>query len=485
MALTTTQLFTPATQAQWYATLLALAQTLGISTTSWLVGGITRTILVVLSYVLAGADLIISTMAQGGFLSDAANVTIDPSITPGAAPGWLDVLANAVYNVQRVQATFASGTVNITNTSPNTYGPFAPGTYHIANPSTGATYSNTAQLTILPSPTVTPANFQADIAGAAGSSAIGTITQTVTSLVGVTVTNPNAFSGSNAESNPALVARAQLKLQSLSPNGPKGAYDFFARSAAQILAAQTPAVTIDTITRSRTDVNISTGAVTTTCALAAGPVPGVSNLAVTNATNNGSGLVRLTVSSTTGLANGNVVTVTGVNGVPGANTTALISGLTGTTLDLVGTTFSGAYVSGGSIEGGDLGQVDIVVRANAVPNGVTYKTQSATNPPGAQLAIVATIYVPSAQVAAYTAILGTSTVGALASYINGLPIGGAAVDGASNVVSYGEIEAILGSSAPYVQSVSNLTINGTTVDVPLATTDVATLNSFTPTVVGV
>jgi hypothetical protein len=74
-------------------------------------------------------------------------------------------------------------------------------------------------------------------------------------------------------------------------------------------------------------------------------------LAVTGAANNGSGLIRLTVSSTTGLATGDVRTVRNVGGVSNATGTWTITVVTGTTLDLQGSTFSGTYTSGGIIGG--------------------------------------------------------------------------------------------------------------------------------------
>jgi hypothetical protein len=73
--------------------------------------------------------------------------------------------------------------------------------------------------------------------------------------------------------------------------------------------------------------------------------------AVTGAANNGSGAIRLTVSSTASFATGQAKTVTQVTGTTEANGTWTITVIDATHLDLQGSTFSHAYVSGGVIGG--------------------------------------------------------------------------------------------------------------------------------------
>lgn len=74
-------------------------------------------------------------------------------------------------------------------------------------------------------------------------------------------------------------------------------------------------------------------------------------LTITDADDNGSGLIRLTVSSTSGLTSGNYYTVSEVTGTTEANGTWEITVIDGTTFDLVGSTFANAYVSGGVVGG--------------------------------------------------------------------------------------------------------------------------------------
>lgn len=79
--------------------------------------------------------------------------------------------------------------------------------------------------------------------------------------------------------------------------------------------------------------------------------------AISNAANNGSGKVRLTVSSTTGWTTGDVKDISGVTGTTEANGTHTITVINGTTIDLASVNFSNAYVSGGFVAGSidDLG----------------------------------------------------------------------------------------------------------------------------------
>ena len=70
--------------------------------------------------------------------------------------------------------------------------------------------------------------------------------------------------------------------------------------------------------------------------------------AITGAVNNGSGLIRITAANHT-FATGDRVTITGVGGTVEANGTSWrITVITANTFDLVGSTFTNAYTSGGT-----------------------------------------------------------------------------------------------------------------------------------------
>ena len=578
MAIDITDLFAPAASGvtpgnpnatpasgTWLDQMLKNATTLRLNTTAWQSGGMLRTMMAIMATMMSQEDVVVSIMAQGGFLDFAASGTVtyvaadgtivtapvspDPSIAgqnPNGDATWLDVLADSVYNVQRIGAQQASGTLAIANTTSNTYGPYATGTYHVQNPTTGAGYTNQSSLTIAPQALVgsgitaasnttpiqittstahglatgtsvyiagvggntaangffvvtvvdsthfvlngssgsgaytsggtanvcTTAAFVADLKGPTGTSTPGSITVAVTTLNGVLVDNLVAFFGQNFESNTALAARCRLKLQSLSSGGPAGAYEYFALSAAQILAAQTPPVQLSApITRVLVTSSTASGIVTTTIASAAGAVPGVSNLAVTNATN--ATPIVITTTSAHGLSSGNYVSISGVQGNTNANGTWSITVLSTTTFSLGGSTGNAAYTSGGAVEGGDLGEVDTVLQANCVPDDITAITQSAT---AFNVAIVASVTVPLANVASYQ----VAVQSALTTYFASLPIGG--LTGSGNKLLYNDILGVLyqaGSVAGQASYVISLTatINGVAADLTYpSATSVAVLS---------
>ena len=487
MTINISTLFTPATQPQWLAQILTNAQTLGLSATGWQSGGIARTILAILSNVLAVSDSIISTMIQGGFLDSASTVTADPSLPPyttGTAwtAGWLDLLAQGVYNVQRQPATFATGPITITCGPGVTPATLAPFTFHVANPTpNGPTYVNTTAITLAPN-TPTTGTFQADLAGPSGNAGPGVISQTVTSILGVSVSNPGSLLGLSAQGNAAVVSLCRAKLQSLSVNGPVGAYDYFARQAGALLAAQTPPVALSSpVTRTFVLVTPTIGYVDLYVASANGTVPGCSGLAVLIAFGGGFGGIAMGISTATphGLTTGAYVTIAGVGGCPTANGTFAISVTSANTFLLVGVSFAGAYTTGGVIDGGDLGQVDQIVQANAVPDAITARTHSATT---ANVNVVLNVWVPAAQAPAAQ----SAVTNALATYFASVPIGGSTDPGGgyTNALLYDSVlgavfGAVQASGAPLAVKQATMTLNssapGVVANITLLSTDVPVL----------
>lgn len=74
-------------------------------------------------------------------------------------------------------------------------------------------------------------------------------------------------------------------------------------------------------------------------------------LVISGAADNGAGLIRITVSSTSALTTGDYKTISGVTGTTEANGTWPITVIDGTHFDLQGSTFSNDYVSGGIVGG--------------------------------------------------------------------------------------------------------------------------------------
>lgn len=106
--------------------------------------------------------------------------------------------------------------------------------------------------------------------------------------------------------------------------------------------------------------------------------PSVGAQTISTAANNGSGLIRITVASTTGFATGNKKTVSGVVGTVEANNYWTITVIDATHIDLQGSTFTNAYVSGGTI-GGFYEEITLGAGLNMVGNVLS---SPAFPPPG-------------------------------------------------------------------------------------------------------
>lgn len=468
----------PPPSGSWLETLLAEGVTLGLQTTQWQAGGITRTILAMLATGLATDDQIISVMAQGGFLDWASLVTPDPAVVPASTwqPGWLDELASSTFNCPREIAFQAPGQIVFTNSTGGSLGPYAAGTFHVSNPTTGATYHNEASLTI-PTGTSTPQNFVADVAGAGGTSGASTITNLVTTLAKVTCTNPVAFVGANAESNAALVSRCKLKQGSLSPNGPEAAYEFFALTALTVLQLLNPSITLTNgpITRAIALTDTTTGVVSVFVANATGAQDGHIRAPVIGATNASPIVLNVGPGNFTGvLSVGDWLFVAGVEGNGAANGfhqiahVATSGGNTQITYEAT-SAGSGVFTSGGTAELGDLGLVDYVIQSNCVPLAVGETTQWAGT---TAVNVAVTVYVPSAHAVDVVATIQT----ALASYFANIPIGGLTTGVPTpNTIPISGAQAACALAAPYLTDVA-VTFNGLSVDVAIPDTNIAIIN---------
>jgi len=109
----------------------------------------------------------------------------------------------------------------------------------------------------------------------------------------------------------------------------------------------------------------------------------VSQVNVSGAANNGSGLIRITTSTTHGYTTGDRVIVDSVGGVPNANGSWLVTVTDTTHFDLQGSTFAGAYTSGGITSNRAGGAVYLALVAPKVRRG----GYSATNAHADDLAV--------------------------------------------------------------------------------------------------
>lgn len=125
----------------------------------------------------------------------------------------------------------------------------------------------------------TVAVLTADVPGSIGNSVdaagvpnVNTVTQPVTSLIGVTTANLAVFLGTDTEGNVALAERCRLKLQSLSNSGPPGTYKFFALGSKQWAPKLNPPENVGAaITRCKPVIDKSNGWVYVFLGNAAGP----------------------------------------------------------------------------------------------------------------------------------------------------------------------------------------------------------------------
>lgn len=222
------ELTTPLTPAQVEEALYAAMTARGLTTTNWQPGAVVRTIVTALAIVVAAVTSLVALIARSGFLELATGP-------------WLDLVAYHVYGTTRIEEAFGTGTVRLTNvTGAGSFVSVQPGDLVVkvgapafsALSSYGKTYRSTAVFTLgAVAGAYVDVPVRADEAGSGSTTGANTITTLVTTFAGCTVTNAAALVGNDAESDTALRARARAKTGVLSPNGPRDAYSYLAKSA--------------------------------------------------------------------------------------------------------------------------------------------------------------------------------------------------------------------------------------------------------------
>lgn len=239
--LSLTSLLVKETKTAIYEKAIALATTLGVPTTAWEPGDPTRSLYHLASEILSTLEEVVAAFIAAGFLDYATG-------------DWLTILAQQVFNVTRSEATYATTTVTLTNGGGGLY-TINAGDLQFRNSATGKTYRNTTGGTLASGPgTTLSVTVVADEAGSASSAVATEIDALVTTLLGVTCSNATSAVGLDAQSDASLRQACRDKWGSLSPNGPKDAYNYVAKRSA--LTGTTG------ITRSRTIADSATGAIT-------------------------------------------------------------------------------------------------------------------------------------------------------------------------------------------------------------------------------
>ncbi len=209
------------TKSAIYEKAIVIAEAVGLPVSSWQAGDPSRSLFHLESQLLATLEEVVVGFISSGFLDYATG-------------SWLKILAEQVYNVTVPEATYASADVVLTNGGGGLYTEedLAIGSLTFKNSVTGKTYRNTTTGTLSPGPATTVTlTVEAEEAGQESSAGAGEIDELVTSLLGVTCTNPTAAVGIDEQSEDTTRQQCRDKLDSLSPNGPKGAYAYVARNA--------------------------------------------------------------------------------------------------------------------------------------------------------------------------------------------------------------------------------------------------------------
>lgn len=255
-------LFTAKTRDEVLETILTVADEVGLPVTAWQPLEAAREIFEIVAVAM-------SQYTQVGFVASASK------LLTFATGQWLSLTTSEDYETDRIEATYATGTVRITNRSNVSYN-IDPGVYHFLNDITGKTYSNNNTSTVtLPVYSGSGAfpfidiSIIADEPGSGSNAAIGDIASFVTPLPDVDCTNTTTFVGNDEETDEALRDRARAGNARLSPNGPKDAYDYFSKSALREDGTNVG------VTRTRIYQPFSNrGNVSVYLASATGPVPG-------------------------------------------------------------------------------------------------------------------------------------------------------------------------------------------------------------------
>lgn len=203
------KLVTPPNTDQIFAKLADILERAKVPAKSWPAGGVARSILGAISQAGAIGAGICASIASGTLLYFATG-------------DWLTNHAEDVYDCVRYPVTFATGPVTITNgsASPKAYG---PGELVVYASGSKARFVVTDAITLAAGASGT-FGVRAVDAGAASTVQIGEIDSFETPLSRVTVTNPSAIIGRDAESDDDLKVRCRAKKGTWSVYGPRDAY---------------------------------------------------------------------------------------------------------------------------------------------------------------------------------------------------------------------------------------------------------------------
>jgi hypothetical protein len=213
-------LIEPATAEEVQAKYFDILGAVGVTTTQWSPGSVLRTYISGTSILIASLSEVMALMTRSGYLEFSEG-------------DWLTTVAHYVYGVDRNLATSATGKLTLVNSGGALYS-LGPGDLIVRCPANNKTYRNEAAFTLNPLTTLSDVAIIAIEAGADSTAETGEINELVTTLLNVSVSNPNPVVGDDAEADPELRDRCYSKLGSLSPFGPWDAYRYAAVNATRV-----------------------------------------------------------------------------------------------------------------------------------------------------------------------------------------------------------------------------------------------------------
>lgn len=214
---TLADLVTPLTETEAFDTLIAILEAVGFPVSSWHKGGIYRSIFKVIGKALSHVTDLQALIAGSGFLDYAET------------GGWLEFVAEQFFNVIATPASFATGTLTIDNNEGGVFH-FEPREFRCFNPTSQKVYLNRDAFDVAPNQTGVEVTIDALEIGASSSSDANAIVGIETPGNGLSCANDAAVVGFDAESAPSIRIRCRAKWGALSPDGPKAAHEYVART---------------------------------------------------------------------------------------------------------------------------------------------------------------------------------------------------------------------------------------------------------------
>jgi len=208
---------------------------MGPNPNNWKQGGIA-------SSFLTAACAILGILSGGGQIAGVTIGGLSNALAqqwnPTASGGGLQLLSQYFYGVPPPLGSYASGSLTLVNSGGGVYS-YGAGQAQFASTIPNAvgvypTYTNESAFTLNALSTLS-IEIECTFSGSGGNAIPGAISNLVTSMLGVTCSNPNPVLGSDPLSDPAL---RQYNISSLSRNsnyGPRSSYSYAIQTATNIV----------------------------------------------------------------------------------------------------------------------------------------------------------------------------------------------------------------------------------------------------------